>query len=71
MSSTLIDPLFLKYITIIAKPIAASAAATVSVSMVNICPTISPEKLKKKSNLYLQQVILVQLTLILQLYFFC
>ena len=32
--------------TIIAKPIAASAAATVKISIVNICPTISPEKIE-------------------------
>ena len=29
-----------------AKPIAASAAATVNISIVNICPTISPEKIE-------------------------
>ena len=37
-SSTFIDPLFLKKTTIIAKPIAASAAATVKTNIVNICP---------------------------------
>ena len=31
-----------------ANPIAASAAATVKMSMVNICPTKSPEKIEKE-----------------------
>jgi hypothetical protein len=32
----------------IASPIAASAAATVRISMVNICPTKSPEKIENE-----------------------
>ena len=32
--------------TIIANPIAASAAATVKINIVNICPTMSPEKIE-------------------------
>ena len=46
--STEIDPKFLKKTTKIAKPIAASAAATVRVSIAKICPVMSPEKLEKE-----------------------
>ena len=35
----------------IASPIAASAAATVRISMVNTCPTISPEKIENEIKL--------------------
>ena len=41
ISSTAIDPKFLKKTTKIAKPIAASAAATVKINIVNICPVMS------------------------------
>ena len=37
--------------TIIAKPIAASAAATVKISIVKICPTMSPEKIENEIKL--------------------
>ena len=36
-----------------ARPIAASAAATVKISIVKICPTISPEKIEKDIRLIL------------------
>src|SRR5690606_30426252 len=41
MSSTWIDPRLRKYTTRMARPIAASAAATVSTNMANIWPTRS------------------------------
>ena len=43
-SSTAIVPLFRKKLTKIAKPMAASAAATVKTNNVKICPTRSFEK---------------------------
>ena len=46
--SMLIDPDFLKKIVNIARPIAASAAATVKISIVKIWPTISPEKIENE-----------------------
>ena len=44
--STEIEPKFLKKTTKIARPIAASEAATVSVNMAKICPDKSLEKLE-------------------------
>ena len=44
---TSIDPKFLKNTTNIAKPIAASAAATVKVNIAKICPEISFKKDEK------------------------
>ena len=41
--STDMEPKFLKNTTSIAKPIAASAAATVKIIIANTCPAISPE----------------------------
>ena len=44
----------------IAKPIAASAAATVKINIVNICPTISPENIEKAIKffgLFVKQVL--------------
>ena len=49
--------------TIIAKPIAASAAATVKVNSVNICPTNVVRKNENEIKLMLTARRLVQLTL--------
>ena len=47
---TSIEPRFLKKTTRIARPIAASAAATVKVSIANICPDMSFKKDEKAMN---------------------
>ena len=44
------DPLFLKKQTNIAKPIAASAAATVKINSEKICPVRSPRKKEKDTK---------------------
>jgi hypothetical protein len=48
-----IVPAFLLYITNIAKPIAASAAATVKTNKEIICPVRSPKKYEKETRLIL------------------
>ena len=51
-------------ITMIANPIAASAAATVNINIVNICPTISEEKIEKEIRfIFTAKSIKVQQTL--------
>ena len=50
-SSTAIVPLLRKKLTKIAKPMAASAAATVKTNNVKICPTKSFKKKKKRRDL--------------------
>tara|TARA_B100000579_G_C22697214_1_gene788013 strand:+ start:289 stop:726 length:438 start_codon:yes stop_codon:yes gene_type:complete len=51
ISSTAIDPRFLKYTTNIAKPIAASPAATVRINKAKTCPTRSPKYDEKATKL--------------------
>ena len=51
ISSTLIVPDNRKYVTIIANPIAASAAATVKINNVNTRPDKSPRNNEKETKL--------------------
>src|ERR1700719_1142101 len=52
-SSTAIEPRLRKYTTRIARPIAVSAAATVSTSSANTWPTMSPRKVENATRLTL------------------
>src|SRR5262249_38745085 len=52
-SSTAIEPRLRKYTTKMARPIAASAAATVSTRSANTWPTMSPRKVENATRLML------------------
>ena len=57
-------PEFLKYTTIIANPIAASAAATVKINKVNTCPVKLPKNIEKETKFIFTASILTQYSLI-------